>query len=213
MSENRKKGFFLTLEGVDGAGKSTHIPWIKQQLEQLGIGIVVTREPGGTALGEKLRELLLNEKMHLKTESLLMFAARNEHVETVIQPALNASTWVLCDRFTDASFAYQGGGRQLGARAIEQLEQWVHPDLQPTHTWLFDLDLAIAQQRLQATRVKDRFEQEELDFFVRTQQFYQLRAQQQPHRFSVIDSSQPIETIRQQLLAQLTTLVKQWQTL
>lgn len=212
MNENSKKGLFLTLEGVDGAGKSTHIPWLQQQLEQQGIQLVVTREPGGTALGEQLRAMLLSQPMHLKTETLLMFAARNEHIEAVIKPALHAGIWVLCDRFTDASFAYQGGGRQLGAQAIEVLEQWVHPTLQPDHTWLFDLPLQIAQQRLETTRVRDRFEQEERDFFVRTQQFYRIRAQQQPERFSVIDSSQPIEQIQPQLVLQLQRLVNQWQT-
>lgn len=212
MNSNTKKGLFLTLEGVDGAGKSTHIPWMQQQLNQQGIRLVVTREPGGTALGEQLRDILLNQPMHLKTEALLMFAARNEHIAAVIEPALQRGDWVLCDRFTDASFAYQGGGRQLGAQAIEQLEQWVHPDLQPDHTWLFDLPLQIAQQRLVATRERDRFEQEENDFFVRTQQFYRLRVQQYQERFSVIDSSQTIEHIQKQLALQLQTLVSQWQT-
>lgn len=206
----KKNGLFLSLEGVDGAGKSTHIPFIEQCLQQLGIQVVVTREPGGTALGEKLREVLLHESMSIRTETLLMFAARNEHLEQVIKPALAAGQWVLCDRFSDASFAYQGGGRQLGAEAIEQLEQWVHPDVRPDQTWLFDLPLEIAQQRLQNSRVLDRFEQEQGEFFIRTQQFYHLRAEQEPQRFTIIDSSQSIQAIQQQLQAQLAQLVVQW---
>lgn len=206
-----KKGRFLSLEGVDGAGKSTHIPFIEQLLRQHGLAVVVTREPGGTVLGETLRELLLHQPMHLKTETLLMVAARNEHIEQVIAPALAQGQWVLCDRFSDATFAYQGGGRQLGASAIETLEQWVHPDLWPDHTWFFDLPLALAMERLHAHRVLDRFEQEQDSFFVRTQQFYQQRAQSQPQRFCTVDSSQSIATIQQQLQQQIQQLVTQWQ--
>ena len=207
-----KNGLFLSLEGVDGAGKSTHIPFIEQQLQQLGVEVVVTREPGGTPLGEKLRELLLHEPMDTRTETLLMFAVRNEHIKQTILPALTQGKWVLCDRFSDASFAYQGGGRELGAETIEILEQWVHPDLWRDQTWLFDLPLEIAMQRLHNSRVLDRFEQEQGAFFVRTQQFYHQRAQQQAHRFTVIDSSQSIQQIQQQLQTQLQELVAQWQT-
>ena len=207
-----KNGLFLSLEGVDGAGKSTHIPFIETHLQRLDIEVVVTREPGGTVLGETLRELLLHKDMDIRTETLLMFAARNEHIKQVIEPALVQGKWVLCDRFSDASFAYQGGGRELGATAIETLEQWVHPDLQPDQTWLFDLPLEIAIQRLQNSRVLDRFEQEQAAFFVRTQQFYHQRAQQDPHRFSLVDSSQPIHTIQQQLQQQLHHLVELWQS-
>lgn len=206
-----KSGLFLSLEGVDGAGKSTHIPFIAQVLQQQGVEVVVTREPGGTALGETLRELLLHQPMSVKTETLLMVAARNEHIEQVIAPALAAGQWVLCDRFSDATFAYQGGGRELGAAAIEILEQWVHADLWPDKTWFFDLPLALAMQRLRANRVLDRFEQEQEAFFVRTQQFYQLRAQAQPQRFTTVDSSQSIAIIQTQLQQQLQHLVAQWQ--
>lgn len=208
-----KEGMFLTLEGVDGAGKSTHLCFIEQHLAQQGIQVLMTREPGGTPLGETLRELLLHEKMDSKTEALLMFAARNEHIHQCIRPALSQGQWVLCDRFSDASFAYQGGGRQLGADAIEQLEKWVHPDLQPDKTWLFDLPLSVAMQRLEKSRVLDRFEQEQESFFIRTQQFYHQRVQAQPKRFSVIDSSQSIVAIQAQLKQQLDQLVKQWQSL
>lgn len=210
MMKTQKKGVFLSIEGVDGAGKSTHIPWIAEYLRAQHIEVVISREPGGTELGEQLRELLLHTPMHLKTETLLMFAARNEHITQVICPAIAAGKWVLCDRFSDASFAYQGGGRQLGAAAIEALEQWVHPDLQPDHTWLFDLPLAIAQERLKANRVLDRFETEQQGFFERTQQFYQLRAKQQPQRFSLIDSSQSIAAIQLQLAQQLDVLIQKW---
>ena len=207
MHSTSQRGLFLTLEGVDGAGKSTHIPFIKRYLEDKGITVIVTREPGGTQLGEQLRELLLHTPMNLKTEALLMFAARNEHIEQVIEPALTAGHWVLCDRFTDASFAYQGGGRQLGAEPIELLEQWIHPTLQPDHTWLFDLDLHLAQERLRRTRDMDRFENEAEDFFKRTQQFYYLRAQRFPQRFSIIDSSQSIDSIEQQLAQHIDALI------
>lgn len=207
MHSTSQRGLFLTLEGVDGAGKSTHIPFIKRYLEDKGITVIVTREPGGTQLGEQLRELLLHTPMNLKTEALLMFAARNEHIEQVIEPALTAGHWVLCDRFTDASFAYQGGGRQLGAEPIELLEQWTHPTLQPDHTWLFDLDLHLAQERLRRTRDMDRFENEAEDFFKRTQQFYHLRAQRFPKRFSIIDSSQSIDSIEQQLAQHIDALI------
>lgn len=207
MHSTTKRGLFLTLEGVDGAGKSTHIPFITDFLTRRGIHVVVTREPGGTELGEQLRQLLLQVPMGLKTEALLMFAARNEHVEQVIEPALAAGQWVLCDRFTDASFAYQGGGRQLGTQRIEQLEHWTHPQLQPDRTWLFDLDLGIAQARLQRTREMDRFETEHEDFFKRTQKAYHLRVQHDPQRFSVIDSSQSIAAIQHELTQQLETLL------
>lgn len=208
-----KKGVFLTLEGVDGAGKSTHLSFIENHLRQQGIQVVVTREPGGTALGETLRQLLLHERMDAKTETLLMFAARNEHIHQCIMPTLEQGHWVLCDRFSDASFAYQGGGRQLGAPAIEALEQWVHPNLQPDRTWFFDLPLEVAMQRLEKSRVLDRFEQEQESFFIRTQQFYHQRAQVQSQRFRLIDSSQDIATIQMQLQQQLDQLVKKWQHL
>ena len=214
MNESNKmaaKGVFLSLEGVDGAGKSTHIPFIEQALLGHGIEVVVTREPGGTALGETLRELLLHQPMSIKTETLLMVAARNEHIEQVIAPALAAGKWVLCDRFSDATFAYQGGGRELGAAAVERLEQWVHPDLWPDRTWFFDLPLEIAMQRLTSSRVLDRFEQEQQSFFVRTQRFYQQRAASEPHRIYTIDSRASIEVIQTQLQQQLHQLVAQWQ--
>ena len=202
-----KRGLFLTLEGVDGAGKSTHVQWIVDKLADLGQPVLCTREPGGTAIGEQLRSLLLRETMTLECETLLMFAARAEHVRTVIEPALAAGTWVVCDRFTDASFAYQGGGRELGTARIETLERWVHPDLQPDITWLFDVPLEVARERLNRTRDKDRFEQEADAFFLRTRQVYLERASQQAHRFRVMDSTQPIDAIRVELNRELVRLV------
>jgi dTMP kinase len=202
-----KRGLFLTLEGVDGAGKSTHVQWMVDTLVALGQPVLCTREPGGTPIGEQLRSLLLHEAMTLECETLLMFAARAEHVRTVIEPALAAGTWVVCDRFTDATFAYQGGGRELGTVRIEALERWVHPDFQPDITWLFDVPLEVARERLNRTRDKDRFEQEADAFFLRTRQVYLERAAQQAARFSVVDSTQPIDAIRVQLHRELVRLV------
>ncbi|OXR49322.1 dTMP kinase [Pusillimonas sp. T2] len=207
-----KQGLFLTLEGLDGAGKSTHIDGLIQQLQSYGINVVSTREPGGTAVGEALRDMLLHQPMHLKTETLLMFAARCEHIEQVIRPALARGEWVLCDRFTDATFAYQGGGRELGGAAVTALEQWVHPDLQPDLTWLFDVPLEVARQRLTATRTLDRFEQEGNAFFERTRAAYHARVAAQPGRFRVIDATQSIEQIRTVLQQQVEAAVVGWRT-
>lgn len=208
----RKKGIFLTFEGVDGAGKSTHVQWSVEQLRARGLNVVSTREPGGTAIGEKLRELLLKESMGLECETLMMFAARAQHLHEVIRPALESGAWVVCDRFTDATFAYQGGGRELGVNRIAALEQWVHPDLQPDCTWLFDVPLEVARERLNRTREKDRFELEEDAFFTRTREVYLARAMQDPVRFSIIDSTAPIEAIRLTLTEKLDALVARSQT-
>ena len=199
-------GKFITFEGIDGAGKSTHIAFVAEQLRARGLTVVTTREPGGTPLGERLRELLLHQKMHLETEALLMFAARREHLAEVIEPALARGDWVISDRFTDASFAYQGGGRQLPLTKLEVLEQWVHPHLQPDLTLLFDVPLAVARARLDAERNLDKFEQEKADFFAATRAEYLRRAAQFQQRFCVLDSSRAISEIQQdirQVLAQL----------
>jgi dTMP kinase len=203
----QSRGLFLTLEGVDGAGKSTHVQWLVDQLTERGVQVVCTREPGGTELGEKLRALLLHQPMSLECETLLMFAARAEHLQAVIEPALKAGQWVVCDRFTDATFAYQGGGRELGVERIAALEHWVHPDLQPDCTWLFDVPLAVARERLDRTREQDRFEQEADAFFERTRAVYLARAQQYGARIQRIDATQTIEQIRQHLSQQLDQLV------
>ncbi len=185
------KAKFITFEGVDGAGKSTHLNWFADTLRARGIDLLVTREPGGTPLGEKLREILLHEPMHAETEALLMFAARREHIENVIRPALQRGTWVISDRFTDASFAYQGGGRGVPVEKLEQLESWVQGDLQPDLTLLFDIPVEIARQRLnnnvaQTNVALDKFEQEKSDFFDKVRNAYLARAQQNPQRFAII---------------------------
>jgi len=189
-------GKFITFEGIDGAGKSTHIDYLAERLRARGLTVVATREPGGTPLGERLREMLLQEKMHLETEALLMFAARREHLAQVIEPALARGDWVISDRFTDASFAYQGGGRHLDLGKLETLERWVHPHLQPDLTLLFDVPLNVARARLDATRTLDKFEQEKDEFFAATKAEYLRRAAQFPARFRVIDSTQAITDIQ-----------------
>jgi len=190
---------FITFEGIDGAGKSTHLSFVADLLRERKKTVVVTREPGGTTLGESLRTILLHEKMHLETEALLMFAARREHIAQVIAPALERSDWVISDRFTDATFAYQGGGRQLDLQKLAALEQWVHPHLQPDLTLLFDVPLDVARARLDATRTLDKFEQEKADFFAATRAEYLRRAAEFPRRFRIIDSTQSIAAIQVQL--------------
>ena len=194
------RGRFITLEGVDGAGKSTHMDWIARRLEAEGKAVVVTREPGGTPLGEELRKLVLAQSMHLETEALLMFAARREHLARVILPALDAGTWVLSDRFTDATFAYQGGGRGLDLGRIEILENWVQQGLQPDLTLVFDLSVEEAKRRRSAaTAAPDRFEQENLDFFKRVREVYLSRAARSPQRIRLIDAGRTVTDIRQSL--------------
>lgn len=190
------RGKFITLEGLDGAGKSTHLTKLVELLRAGGKTIVQTREPGGTPLGEKLRALLLAEPMHLETEALLMFAARREHIAQVIEPALARGDWVVCDRFTDASFAYQGGGRGLALAKLEALERWVQDGLAPDLTLLFDVPTEVALGRVQGMgRELDRFEQEKLDFFERVRAAYLARAQQDSRRVRVIDGNQSIPEI------------------
>ncbi|QBE67569.1 dTMP kinase [Pseudoduganella lutea] len=193
------RGRFITFEGIDGAGKSTHIQYVAELLRARGVELVSSREPGGTPLGEKLRELVLHEAMHLETEALLVFASRREHIAQVIEPALARGAWVISDRFTDASFAYQGGGRGLELVKLDTLANWVHPELWPDLTILFDVPLEIARARLDATRQLDRFEKEKADFFLAARNEYLRRAAQEPGRFRVIDSTQSIEAIRLQL--------------
>lgn len=190
---------FITFEGVDGAGKSTHLAWFADALRQRGHDVVVTREPGGTALGEQLREILLNQPMSIGTEALLMFAARLEHIEQVIRPALRSGKWVISDRFSDASFAYQGGGRGLGWDKLTRLEQWVHADLQPDLTLFFDVPIEVARQRLMNNTSLDRFEQEQADFFERVRAGYHKRVRQNPQRYAVINAAQSIGEIKQKL--------------
>jgi len=194
------KGKFITFEGIDGAGKSSHVEWLAEHLRARGRVVHVTREPGGTELGEKLRTLLLNEPMHLETETLLMFAARREHLARLIEPSLARGEWVVCDRFSDATFAYQGGGRGLDRSKFLTLEHWVHGHVQPDLTLLFDLPLEIARERIAlASRVLDRFEQERADFHERVRQAYLERAHNNPSRIQVVDANNSLEDIRKSL--------------
>jgi dTMP kinase len=196
---------FITLEGIDGAGKSSHLEWLAQLLRSCGREVVVTREPGGTPLGEQLRELLLHQQMHAETEALLMFAARREHLDKVILPALARGAWVVCDRFTDASFAYQCGGRGISESRLRVLEDWVQQGFQPDLTLLFDVPLEVGRARLLASRgpegdtdkpALDRFELEQETFFQRVREMYLKRAAESPARIRVIDSGRPIPEIR-----------------
>jgi len=194
------RGTFITLEGLDGAGKSTQLEWLVAALRQQGKMVVQTREPGGTPLGEKLRALLLSESMHLETEALLMFAARREHIAKVIEPALGRGEWVVCDRFTDASFAYQGGGRGLARDKLSALEHWVQDGLQPDLTLFFDVPTSLARQRvLGMNRDLDRFEREQDVFFERVRDEYLARAATSGGRMRIIDATGSAESINQKL--------------
>ena len=197
------RGKFITFEGIDGAGKTTHLSWFRERLEQkvasTGRAVVMTREPGGTPLGEQIREIVLHQKMDLETEALLMFALRRQHLAEVIEPALARGDWVLSDRFTDATFAYQGGGRGLPRDKLETLERWVQGGFQPDLTVLFDLAPEIANERRSAAREPDRFESESVAFFNRTRTEYLRRAEEAPYRFAIIDSAQSIVQIQRKL--------------
>ena len=193
-------GKFITLEGIDGAGKSSHLSFIAERVAARGVEVVATREPGGTVLGEKLRSIVLNEKMHGDTETLLMFASRTEQLADVIVPALARGAWVLCDRFTDSTFAYQCGGRGLSELRIAAMEQWVHGHLQPDLTLLFDAPLEVARERLtNGAGAPDKFEREQNDFFFNVRSAYLQRAAQFPHRIRVINSARSLDDIRSEL--------------
>jgi dTMP kinase len=200
-------GKFISFEGIDGAGKSTHIGFVTEFLAARGKTVVSSREPGGTELGEKLRALLLHQKMHIETEALLMFASRREHLAQVIEPAIGRGDWVLSDRFTDASFAYQSGARGMDRSKIEALADWVHPDRWPDLTLLFDVPVEVARQRLDAERTLDKFEQEQSDFFSRCRNEYLRLADAYPERITVIDSTQSIEQTRAAITAALEKLL------
>ena len=194
---------FITLEGVDGAGKSTHVAFLAERIRAGGHAVVATREPGGTTLGETLRDLLLGTPMTHETETLLMFAARREHLERVIRPALARGEWVLCDRYTDATWAYQGGGHGVDARLIAALETRVHDDCRPDLTILFDVPAAVSRGRLARAeshgRTLDKFEREDTAFTERVRAAYLARAQAEPARFRVVDSSRPQDEVRHDL--------------
>lgn len=194
------QGRFITFEGIDGAGKSTQIAALVALLQARGIAVDQTREPGGTGLGERLRELLLHETMHLETEAMLMFAARREHLAARIMPALASGQWVVSDRFSDATYAYQVGGRGLDEARFDALEAWVHPGFQPDLTLIFDLAPEIAAARVAATgNAPDRFEREQSAFFERVRAAYLARARKDPERIRVIAADQSPEAIRKQL--------------
>lgn len=207
-----QRGRFITLEGAEGVGKSSLLPEVLKTLEHFDIEVVCTREPGGTPLGEQLREVLLNteEPMEARTELLLMFASRAQHIDTVIEPALASGKWVLCDRFTDASFAYQGGGRELCASRIEVLEQWVQEGLQPDLTLLLDASRETSIERTQKRRALDRIESEGDAFFERVKQAYLQRATKYPERIKVIDANPAFDTVCQSMRGVLLTQLEQW---
>ena len=191
------RGKFITLEGIDGAGKSTHVPYVRELVvARSGAVALMTREPGGTPLGERLRELLLHESMAPATEALLMFAARREHLESVIWPALDRGEWVVCDRFTDATIAYQGGGRGIPLPRLAALEAWTHPDFQPDLTLLFDVPVAVGAVRLARHGALDKFESEQAAFHERVRAAYLARAVLDSDRFRIIDSTQPVAAVR-----------------
>jgi len=203
-----KRGKFITFEGIDGAGKSTHLAWATDFLRGRGVGLIVTREPGGTILGEQLRQILLagDQLIHPETETLMMFTARRQHLEDVIRPALQRGDWVLCDRFTDASFAYQGGGRGVAKDKLEALERWVHPDLQPDLTLLFDVSAELGQDRVARIKSPDRFERENVEFFSRVRNAYLERLQRWPNRIVRIDASKLIADIQREIEERLLAI-------
>ena len=201
------KGKFITFEGVDGAGKSTHIDEVISFLESQKIAVKRTREPGGTKLGEKLRELLLHDEMDPETETLLMFAARRQHIAEVIKPALDEGAFVVSDRFTDATYAYQYGGKQVAYSKIQTLEAWVHPDLKADLTLLFDLPVEISIDRLKKNRTPDKFEKESEAFFNRLRNVYLDLARQHPNRYKIINANQPIETVSRDVIEAIKTIL------
>ena len=206
----KPRGRFITLEGIDGAGKSTHHAWLAETIAARGHTVVATREPGGTPIGEKLRAMLLREPMTRDSEALLMFASRREHLEVVIRPALARGDWVLCDRYTDATYAYQGGGHGVALERIRELERWIDGETRPHRTFLFDVAPRVSRERLDRAqsggRDLDRFELEAEGFFVRVRGAYLERAAAEPGRFRVIDSSRPLADVRAVLAAELDAL-------
>lgn len=200
-------GKFITFEGIDGAGKSSHIGFVADLLASRGKRVVASREPGGTRLGERLRELLLHEKMHVETEALLMFASRREHLAQVIEPGIERGDWVLSDRFTDASFAYQAAAGGMDRAKIQELADWVHARRWPDLTLLFDVPVEVARERLDATRTLDKFEQERAGFFERCRKEYLRLASEYPQRIVVIDSTRSMDETRERIGAALERLL------
>jgi len=206
-----ESGQFITLEGGEGLGKSTNLHFIKSFLENQGLSVVVTREPGGTPLAEQIRSLLLEERAEAvadKTELLLMFSARAQHLKEVIHPALAQGQWVISDRFTDASYAYQGGGRQMEVSLIQQLETWVQGLFRPDLTFLLDAPISVSMQRVKERLNNDRFEQEQLPFFERVREAYLVQARNHPDRIQVINANQSLELVQQDMVAHLLPLLQ-----
>jgi dTMP kinase len=206
MPQSAQRGRFITLEGIDGAGKSTHLPWLKERLERGGRSVWATREPGGTPLGERLRELLLHEPMSHLGEALLVFAARREHCEREIWPRLERGTWIVCDRFTDATYAYQGGGHALAHDTIAALERLALGDFRPDLTLIFDVPVAVARERLAKGRALDKFEREQSEFFTRVRNVYLERARAEPARMRIVDTTRTRAEVR----AEMETIVAPW---
>lgn len=201
-------GKFITLEGVDGAGKTTHIEFIKNYLSDLNINYVMTREPGGTGLGEKLRDILLHDEMNPQTETMLMFAARNEHIDKVIRPNLMKGAVVISDRFTDATYAYQAGGKGVKDEKIDILKKWVQEDLRPDLTFLFDLSVEVSIERLNKTRKLDKFEREDKGFHKKIREKYLTLVEASPERFCVLNSEASIEKIQNQIKLKLDKVIE-----
>jgi len=209
-AERRSDSAFITLEGIEGVGKSTNLAFLREQLEALGHRVVVTREPGGTALGERIREWVLDEDhggLSAEVEALLMFAARAQHLDKVIRPALADGAWVICDRFTDATLAYQGGGRGAPADWLENLKQGVHQGLEPDLTLLLDAPIELGFERI-GSRARDNFEREDLAFFERVRATYLALAEQYPERIRRIDASQPLDAVKARLNACLDRFLR-----
>lgn len=200
---SQQRGRFITFEGIDGAGKSTQLQRLVEHLTARGLAPVQTREPGGTPAGEALRALVLTQPMHARAETLVMFAARAEHLVQVIEPALTQGRWVICDRFTDATYAYQCGGRGLTQAEVAVLEQWVHPELQPDLTFLVDIDPTVAAARLAQARAADRFEAESVAFFTRVRNIYLERAAGHPERFCVLNGANDAQHVQAQIAARV----------
>ena len=204
-----KKGFFITLEGIEGAGKSTMVNFIENFLIKDGHDVIKTREPGGTKIGEQIRTILLkneNNNLTADTELLLMFAARAQHMNEIITPALSSGKTILCDRFIDASYAYQGGGRGIDASHINLLEKWIQSNLMPDLTLLFDLDVSVGMARSQKRSAADRFEQEKSIFFEKVRACYLKRAEDEPDRFRIINSGLPLQKVEDEITAILRKL-------
>ena len=201
------RGKFITIEGQDGAGKSTNVAAMQEYLQTQSIDFVHTREPGGTDLGEKIRELLLNSSDAIadKTELLMMFAARAQHIESVIEPALSKGVWVLCDRFTDATYAYQGAGRGLSVNDIQLLETYVQAGLVPDLTLVLDLPIEVSESRAGQRSAPDRFERQKHDFKQNVRDCYLARARNEPDRMKVVDASESLELVKQSVVSLLTT--------